>query len=122
MSGLFSVFVRCRTVLGCVFGRGNGSSLQISASSTTKVHISAHFGRSVGRSVTHPLSLSLPPDSREETVLGSIPLPSYVVSAVGADDHISRKFAFKVCLLSHIFPFKMLFWMCLELGVRTELI
>ncbi|XP_056908006.1 pleckstrin homology domain-containing family A member 7-like isoform X6 [Takifugu flavidus] len=34
-------------------------------------------------------------DSREETVLGSIPLPSYVVSAVGADDHISRKFAFK---------------------------
>ncbi|XP_056908001.1 pleckstrin homology domain-containing family A member 7-like isoform X3 [Takifugu flavidus] len=35
-------------------------------------------------------------DSREETVLGSIPLPSYVVSAVGADDHISRKFAFKV--------------------------
>lgn len=54
-----------------------------------------------------PPSLCLPPDSREETVLGSIPLPSYVVSAVGADDHISRKFAFKVCFLCHIFPFKM---------------
>lgn len=35
-------------------------------------------------------------DSREETVLGSIPLPSYVVSPVEPEDHISRKFAFKV--------------------------
>ncbi|KAL2093043.1 hypothetical protein ACEWY4_010355 [Coilia grayii] len=34
-------------------------------------------------------------DSREESVLGSIPLPSYVISPVDADDHISRKFAFK---------------------------
>ncbi|XP_049929975.1 pleckstrin homology domain-containing family A member 7-like [Epinephelus moara] len=34
-------------------------------------------------------------DSREESVLGSIPLPSYVISAVGPEDHISRKFAFK---------------------------
>ncbi|XP_067299036.1 pleckstrin homology domain-containing family A member 7 isoform X15 [Pseudorasbora parva] len=34
-------------------------------------------------------------DSREETVLGSIPLPSYVISPVGPDDHISRKYAFK---------------------------
>ncbi|KAM6937013.1 pleckstrin homology domain-containing family A member 7-like [Xenentodon cancila] len=34
-------------------------------------------------------------DSREESVLGSIPLPSYVISPVGPDDHISRKFAFK---------------------------
>ncbi|KAG5273203.1 hypothetical protein AALO_G00148800 [Alosa alosa] len=34
-------------------------------------------------------------DSREESVLGSIPLPSYVISPVDPDDHISRKFAFK---------------------------
>ncbi|XP_063044519.1 pleckstrin homology domain-containing family A member 7 isoform X2 [Engraulis encrasicolus] len=34
-------------------------------------------------------------DSREETVLGSIPLPSYVISPVEHDDHISRKYAFK---------------------------
>ncbi|XP_072554267.1 pleckstrin homology domain-containing family A member 7-like isoform X3 [Paramormyrops kingsleyae] len=34
-------------------------------------------------------------DSREETVLGSIPLPSYVVAPVDPDDHISRKYAFK---------------------------
>lgn len=44
------------------------------------------------------LSLSLSPDSREESVLGSIPLPSYVISAVGPEDHISRKYAFKVRL------------------------
>lgn len=37
-----------------------------------------------------------PTDSREETVLGSIPLPSYVISPVEPDDHISRKYAFKV--------------------------
>ncbi|XP_051757663.1 pleckstrin homology domain-containing family A member 7 isoform X5 [Ctenopharyngodon idella] len=36
-------------------------------------------------------------DSREETVLGSIPLPSYVISPVGPEDHISRKYAFKAC-------------------------
>ncbi|XP_074522942.1 pleckstrin homology domain-containing family A member 7 isoform X20 [Halichoeres trimaculatus] len=34
-------------------------------------------------------------DSREETVLGSIPLPSYVISPVEPDDHINRKYAFK---------------------------
>ncbi|XP_045070782.1 pleckstrin homology domain-containing family A member 7 [Coregonus clupeaformis] len=34
-------------------------------------------------------------DSREETVLGSIPLPSYVITPVEPDDHISRKYAFK---------------------------
>ncbi|XP_058500459.1 pleckstrin homology domain-containing family A member 7-like isoform X12 [Solea solea] len=34
-------------------------------------------------------------DSREESVLGSIPLPSYVISTVGPDDHINRKYAFK---------------------------
>ncbi|KAM7424209.1 hypothetical protein PAMA_000514 [Pampus argenteus] len=34
-------------------------------------------------------------DSREETVLGSIPLPSYVIAPVEPDDHINRKFAFK---------------------------
>uniref|UniRef100_A0A8C6SDF7 Pleckstrin homology domain containing, family A member 7b n=1 Tax=Neogobius melanostomus TaxID=47308 RepID=A0A8C6SDF7_9GOBI len=34
-------------------------------------------------------------DSREETVLGSIPLPSYVISPVETEDHINRKYAFK---------------------------
>ncbi|CAF99665.1 unnamed protein product, partial [Tetraodon nigroviridis] len=34
-------------------------------------------------------------DSREETVLGSIPLPSYVISPVEPDDNISRRYAFK---------------------------
>ncbi|XP_034047147.1 pleckstrin homology domain-containing family A member 7 isoform X3 [Thalassophryne amazonica] len=34
-------------------------------------------------------------DSREESVLGSIPLPSYVIAPVEPDDHINRKFAFK---------------------------
>ncbi|XP_027886897.1 pleckstrin homology domain-containing family A member 7-like isoform X10 [Xiphophorus couchianus] len=34
-------------------------------------------------------------DSREEAVLGSIPLPSYVISPVDPEDHISRKYAFK---------------------------
>ncbi|CAL8263871.1 unnamed protein product [Merluccius merluccius] len=34
-------------------------------------------------------------DSREESVLGSIPLPSYVISPIGPEDHINRKFAFK---------------------------
>ncbi|KAM8890910.1 pleckstrin homology domain-containing family A member 7-like isoform 7-T7 [Spinachia spinachia] len=34
-------------------------------------------------------------DSREESVLGSIPLPSYVISPVRPEDHISRKYAFK---------------------------
>lgn len=36
------------------------------------------------------------PDSREETVLGSIPLPSYVIAPVEPDDNISRRYAFKV--------------------------
>ncbi|XP_066503693.1 pleckstrin homology domain-containing family A member 7 isoform X2 [Hoplias malabaricus] len=34
-------------------------------------------------------------DSREEAVLGSIPLPSYVIAPVEPEDHISRKYAFK---------------------------
>lgn len=44
------------------------------------------------------LFLTLSPDSREESVLGSIPLPSYVISPVGLEDHINRKYAFKVRL------------------------
>lgn len=44
------------------------------------------------------LFLALSPDSREESVLGSIPLPSYVISPVGLEDHINRKYAFKVRL------------------------
>lgn len=39
-------------------------------------------------------------DSREESVLGSIPLPSYVISPVGPEDRINRKFSFKVQLQS----------------------
>ncbi|XP_037109907.1 pleckstrin homology domain-containing family A member 7-like isoform X10 [Syngnathus acus] len=45
-------------------------------------------------------------DSREEAVLGSIPLPSYVISPVGPEDHISRKYAFKAVHpsgLSHVY-------------------
>uniref|UniRef100_A0A8C8RQW0 Pleckstrin homology domain containing A7 n=1 Tax=Pelusios castaneus TaxID=367368 RepID=A0A8C8RQW0_9SAUR len=34
-------------------------------------------------------------DSREETVLGSIPLPSYVISPVGPEERINRKYSFK---------------------------
>ncbi|XP_008065513.1 pleckstrin homology domain-containing family A member 7 isoform X2 [Carlito syrichta] len=34
-------------------------------------------------------------DSREEAVLGSIPLPSYVISPVAPEDRISRKHSFK---------------------------
>ncbi|XP_059564980.1 pleckstrin homology domain-containing family A member 7 isoform X6 [Myotis daubentonii] len=34
-------------------------------------------------------------DSREEVVLGSIPLPSYFTSPVGPEDRISRKYSFK---------------------------
>ncbi|XP_075423840.1 pleckstrin homology domain-containing family A member 7 isoform X5 [Ascaphus truei] len=34
-------------------------------------------------------------DSREEAILGSIPLPSYVISAVGPEDRINRKYSFK---------------------------
>ncbi|XP_074131267.1 pleckstrin homology domain-containing family A member 7 isoform X2 [Sminthopsis crassicaudata] len=34
-------------------------------------------------------------DSREETVLGSIPLPGYVISPVGPEDRINRKYSFK---------------------------
>lgn len=37
-----------------------------------------------------------PTDSREESILGSIPLPSYTIAPVGPEDHISRKYAFKV--------------------------
>ncbi|MGH0121238.1 UNVERIFIED_CONTAM: hypothetical protein FKN15_025945, partial [Acipenser sinensis] len=45
-------------------------------------------------------------DSREETVLGSISLPSYVIAPVGPEDHISRKYAFKAThtgMLSYIY-------------------
>ncbi|XP_060033072.1 pleckstrin homology domain-containing family A member 7 isoform X4 [Erinaceus europaeus] len=34
-------------------------------------------------------------DSREEVVLGSIPLPSYVISPVTPEDRINRKYSFK---------------------------
>ncbi|XP_061133240.1 pleckstrin homology domain-containing family A member 7 isoform X3 [Syngnathus typhle] len=34
-------------------------------------------------------------DSREETVLGSIPLPSYLIAPVAPEDHVNRKYSFK---------------------------
>lgn len=37
-------------------------------------------------------------DSREETVLGSIPLPSYLIAPVAPEDHVNRKYAFKVAI------------------------
>lgn len=46
--------------------------------------------------VTGPFVCASITDSREETVLGSIPLPSYVIAPVEPDDHINRKYAFKV--------------------------
>lgn len=60
-------------------------------------HSSLHFPPSL----VHSLSS----DSREELVLGSIPLPSYVISPVGPEDHISRKYAFKVRLPLFYAPF-----------------
>ena len=65
---------------------------------------------------SHHLSLSLSPDSREESVLGSIPLPSYIISSVGPEDHISRKYAFKVRLfLFHILLCCLVFFEVLSL-------
>ncbi|XP_077142679.1 pleckstrin homology domain-containing family A member 7 isoform X4 [Ranitomeya variabilis] len=34
-------------------------------------------------------------DSREEAVLGSIPLPSYIISVTGPEDRINRRYSFK---------------------------
>lgn len=41
-------------------------------------------------------------DEKEEGILGSILLPSFHVSMLSVDDHINRKYAFKVsaCFLS----------------------
>lgn len=36
------------------------------------------------------------PDEKEDNVLGSILLPSFHVSMLSVDDHISKKYAFKV--------------------------
>lgn len=60
-------------------------------------------------------------DSREESVLGSIPLPSYVISPVGPEDRINRKFSFKVQLqrfLAYRF-FKM--FICIRKAVVVNL-
>jgi hypothetical protein len=37
-----------------------------------------------------------PADEKEEGILGSILLPSFHISMLSVDDHISRKYAFKV--------------------------
>lgn len=41
-------------------------------------------------------SLSAVVDEKEDSILGSILLPSFHVSMLSVDDHISRKYAFKV--------------------------
>lgn len=35
-------------------------------------------------------------DDKEDSILGSILLPSFHISMLSVDDHISRKYAFKV--------------------------
>lgn len=97
---------------------------------------SLHISLFILSSPFYLLPLPFPPpspDSREEAVLGSIPLPSYVISPVGPEDHISRKYAFKVrgfvfaldapwCVDYQLLS---LLWFCLEtkilkVNVRTK--
>lgn len=40
-------------------------------------------------------------DEKEEGILGSILLPSFHVSMLSVDDHINRKYAFKVSAFFH---------------------
>ena len=40
-------------------------------------------------------------DEKEEGVLGSILLPSFHISMMSVDDHINRKYAFKVSAWFH---------------------
>lgn len=42
------------------------------------------------------LLILCPVDEKEEGILGSILLPSFHISMLSVDDHISRKYAFKV--------------------------
>ena len=71
-------------------------------------------------------------DSREETVLGSIPLPSYVIAPVVPDDHINRKYAFKVtptwhwirhmksmCIWEHVCIWDVIMSMCSQQNLFT---
>lgn len=46
-------------------------------------------------------------------MLGSIPLPSYVIAPVEPDDHINRKYAFKVTLKWHSIRFIKEIIMCM---------
>lgn len=41
-------------------------------------------------------SVFLGADEKEDSILGSILLPSFHISMLSVDDHISRKYAFKV--------------------------
>lgn len=43
----------------------------------------------------------LPADEKEEGILGSILLPSFHISMLSVDDHINRKYAFKVSACFH---------------------
>lgn len=41
-------------------------------------------------------------DEKEEGILGSILLPSFHISMLSVDDHINRKYAFKVSVCFHL--------------------
>ncbi|XP_072475668.1 pleckstrin homology domain-containing family A member 7 isoform X10 [Notamacropus eugenii] len=61
-------------------------------------------------------------DSREEAVLGSIPLPSYVISPVGPEDRINRKYSFKAVhngMRAHIYSTSGIDFSAEHSGMRT---
>ncbi|XP_043828430.1 pleckstrin homology domain-containing family A member 7 isoform X8 [Dromiciops gliroides] len=61
-------------------------------------------------------------DSREEAVLGSIPLPSYVISPVGPEDRINRKYSFKAVhngMRAHIYNSSGIDFPAEHSGMRT---
>ncbi|XP_068947204.1 pleckstrin homology domain-containing family A member 7 isoform X1 [Petaurus breviceps papuanus] len=61
-------------------------------------------------------------DSREEAVLGSIPLPSYVISPVGPEDRINRKYSFKAVhngMRAHIYNTSGIDFSAEHSGMRT---
>lgn len=94
----------CRTALVWSYGRDDGLSSPTTVCSTIKVYsllpltLSAKCSDCLsGILFTSLLSLSLP-DSREESVLGSIPLPSYKILFCTPRECKNRKFTFKVSL------------------------
>ncbi|CAO2582944.1 Pleckstrin homology domain-containing family A member 7 [Lemmus lemmus] len=65
--------------------------------SSSKVHSFGKRDQAIRRNLNVPVVVRgwLHKQSREEAVLGSIPLPSYVISPVAPEDRISRKYSFK---------------------------